>query len=299
LTQALFRRYARLVANVLCAIELADGKPSPLSRAALATARRIASRVGATVYAVLACGETPPYSRDDAIATLGRAGADKVVLVTAAALQGPRLFATYGPAILAACERYPPALLLFPATVGAEDIAPRVAARLGAAFVFAPRIDIDAEQLVLSRPAFSGWDRQLAIEDLERPVVLVHDGAVRSERGEDDPEVLPLAAPPLKPAIVELGPGDADSPPSVLIRVARAQVPSPLLQRLRRFRAGVVTAGEADSASLDPLVTVAIAEEATDPVFRGAQLGLVGEPIAVLEQLAHAFEAELPTADRR
>ena len=139
------------MANILVYIELADERPIPGSLEALGVARRVSDMLGATTYALLPCTARPSYGDDDAIAILSRQGADKVVLVTHPTLTGPPLHVSHAGAVIAACTALPPALLLFASTSGARDLAPRVAARLAAAYLAEPRLELADGALMLTR----------------------------------------------------------------------------------------------------------------------------------------------------
>src|SRR5262245_4256446 len=104
------------MANVLVYVELEGAHLHPRTLATLGEARRMASTLGASLYALLVCAELPSYDDDDIVAVLSRHGADRIVLVASPALRGPGLFAVHGPAVLSACAQLRPALLLFPAT---------------------------------------------------------------------------------------------------------------------------------------------------------------------------------------
>jgi electron transfer flavoprotein alpha subunit len=255
------------MANVLVYTELEKGRPTETSLAALSQARRLASAVGATVYAVLPCPQVPSYSDDDTIALLSRHGADKIVLLAAAPLGKPSLFATHGPAVLAACEQLPPAMLLFPASAGGCDIAPRVATRLGAAFAHRPRIDIDDGSVVLSRPVFGGgFERKLAIDELERPVVATWDGPLCEPGAECDAEVVMIQPPALREAVDEISdPTAAAGAPAksarVLLLVA-GDMPAELAGKL--LEAGIVLAKKG-AAPEPPPGGIAIAAPDDDP----------------------------------
>jgi len=148
------------VANIHAYIELAGDQPAESSLEALGEGRRIASALGATLHAVVACA-IPPRGADGLIETLGRHGADKVVLVSAPELAGPLLHATHGPAVAAACEKAPPALVLLAATAGGRDLAPRLAARLGAAYLAEASVEYGARgELLLSRIVYTGAFRR-------------------------------------------------------------------------------------------------------------------------------------------
>src|SRR5262245_1701549 len=118
-------------------MELHQGLLLPVSLEALGQGRRVATALGATLYALLPLPEAPAYGEDDVIAQCARYGADKVVLLTGDSLQAETemRFGTHGRALLSACEQLPPTLLVLGATRGARDVAPRLAARLGAAYL--------------------------------------------------------------------------------------------------------------------------------------------------------------------
>jgi electron transfer flavoprotein alpha subunit len=183
------------VANILVYIELVDERPAAPSLEALGEGRRIASFLGATLYAVvptLAPARTGP---DDVAALLSRHGADKVILVAGPDGRLPALYATHGHTLTAALGRVPAALVLLAATPGGRDLAPRTAARLGAAYVPEPSLEYGAKGvLVLSRPVYGGgYRRRLAADELERPlVVTLTPGAHLPARGDDQAEIIVL-----------------------------------------------------------------------------------------------------------
>jgi electron transfer flavoprotein alpha subunit len=281
--------YARLVANVLVYAELQEGRVSQSSLGALGEARRIGTGVGATVYALLPCAELPSYGEDDHIAVLARYGADKVIVLCGAGLGGSPLFVTHGPAVLRACDELPPALLLFPTSPGACDLAPRVASRLGAAFAATAVIELDAGGLQLRRPVFGGLgERRLAIDELERPVVLTWDGPPAQVVQQSEAEVIVLRPPPVQPALELLAGGptaDTFEPqPSVGLLVGEAEVPAPV--RAGLFAMGVeVVAGAPPLERPLPALRVAVQSDPDDPVFEHASLGVLGAPAAIAEHL--------------
>jgi hypothetical protein len=184
------------VANLLVLIEVADGRPLPGSLEALGQARRIGSTLGATVYALAPCAEAPGYGDDDLIAVLSRHGADKVLLATDGAYGAPPRFGTHGPLLALACASLPPSLLVAAATDGARDLMPRVAARLGAAYLADAWIGVEGEELTLFEGSGEGACR-LDGGELEFPVVaLIPPGRYHTARGDDEAEVevLPGAA---------------------------------------------------------------------------------------------------------
>jgi electron transfer flavoprotein alpha subunit len=163
------------LANILSYIELVDEQASWASLLTLRQGRNLATRLGATLYAVLPCASPPLYGDNDIIAVLSRQGADKVILMTHAALAEPALFRRHGEALLTAASQFPPALLLLPRGPAASDLAPRVAARLGALFLQDPLLDVDSgHHLVLEQPTHERTQvRRFSTADLEHSVVAV------------------------------------------------------------------------------------------------------------------------------
>lgn len=216
------------MANILVYIELEGDRPAAASLETLGEGRRIASFLGATLYAVLPCIAPPDYGEDDIIAVLGRHGADKVVLTAAPELGGPPLHAPFGSALAAVFDQFPPTLFLVGATAGGRDLAPRLAARLGAAFVPEPSVEYGPRgELVLSRTVYGGaFRRRLAADDVERPVVAtVTAGSYHPSSGDDEAEVVVVNAPQNLAAVFQ--------------EVSRREDPGAALERARV----IVTAG--------------------------------------------------------
>lgn len=158
------------MANLLVLLEFYRGAPHPVSLEALGQARRLGSALGLTVYALAplqrgpdtllgdADAPTNPASPADAPAvdedittTCGRYGADKVVLLTGDQLiaENEMRFQAYAGALLSACTQLPPRILLIGDTPAGRDVAPRLAARLGAAYLPRGAAIIDEGQLAL------------------------------------------------------------------------------------------------------------------------------------------------------
>lgn len=115
----------------------------------LGQARVLAGEGGRVVAVLLGAGV------DDPARTLGRRGADEVVLVDDARLAG---YTTegYAAALAALASEHPPALLLIGSTAQGRDLAPRLAARLGAAIVTdCQSLAVDEGALMATRPMFT------------------------------------------------------------------------------------------------------------------------------------------------
>jgi electron transfer flavoprotein alpha subunit len=213
------------VANLLVYIEPLEDAASPGrgcvpgagAMQALGEGRRLASALGARMHAFVPWRRPGDHDGDhggahsgdhglgdaapDAaaqhwlIATMSQHGADHVVL--APVPPGPPLWATHGEAVVAACQRLQPLLVLMAATPAGRDLAPRLAARLEAAFYAEPMLFAAGAELLLSRPVYgAGLARRVALEELDRPaVVTLAAGRHRLAFGDDDAAVTTLARP--------------------------------------------------------------------------------------------------------
>jgi hypothetical protein len=178
------------VANILCVIELCDGRALPVSLEALGQARRVASELGATLYAVVALPRAPSYGEDDLIVQLAAHGADKVVIATDETLGGGEdlRWGTHGGPLAAACDLLSPSLLLFGQTPPAREVAARAAARMGAAYLTDAWLEVRDAKLHLWEGA-SATARALD-GDLEFAVVAtVPAGRYLPGSGDDEAEV--------------------------------------------------------------------------------------------------------------
>jgi electron transfer flavoprotein alpha subunit len=137
--------------------------------------------------------------RDDELAmTLGRAGADRVLVCEGVNLGAAPLDATHGSALFAAAERVPPIVVLFPAGGPGDELGPPLATRLGAAY--APGVDLEISDETgpladgVGRITLRRWRadrsgyRQLDPVEMERPVVAIL-GAHGVPRADGTPDV--------------------------------------------------------------------------------------------------------------
>lgn len=184
------------MASLLVHTVVRDGQPTEGSTTALATARRIATTLGATLHAAVAPGAD---TRPDAVAAaLGRAGADTIEVLPRAD-EGPLRWSCTGPALLRRCEALRPRLILFGAADGLGDVAARLAAGLGAGFFAEAQLRGDRKDLTLERfvDARRGALR-LRLAPLRAPLVATISGVLpRLADGDDDVDlrVLEAAAP--------------------------------------------------------------------------------------------------------
>jgi electron transfer flavoprotein alpha subunit len=171
--------------SVLVFGEQRKGEIRGVTREMLGQATRLAAELGGPVVCVL------PAASDPGAASLGEAGADRVLLAT------HESFGVYAPegyraAVLAAVKAAQPDVLLFGATALGKDLAPRVAARLGAGLATdCVALAVQDGQLTATRPVFAGKAVQ-KVRFPKRPAIV----SLR-------PKVFPPAPQPGKSAAVE------------------------------------------------------------------------------------------------
>lgn len=156
--------------------------------------------------------------REREISILGSRGADQIYLMQSPELSGPAAWVPHGTALYTAAERLHPMLILLAASAGGRDIGPRLAARLGAAFVAEPSIECGPRgEIVLTRSLYRAtYLRRLAAEDIGRAVVAtLTPGSYPPGTGRaDDAEVLALEPPSFEASAYELS--EQDDPDAAL-----------------------------------------------------------------------------------
>ncbi|MFH0902344.1 MAG: electron transfer flavoprotein subunit alpha/FixB family protein [Pseudomonadota bacterium] len=254
------------MANIHVHIEVVNDRPGEPSLQVLGEGRRIATFLGATLYAVVP--SATGLKRDSPLVELlGKHGADRVISATGPELAGPPLFACHGFAMTAVCEQIPAALVLLAATSGGRDVAPRLAARLGAAFFADAAVEYGPHgEVVLSRRAQVGTARRrLAIENLAWPVVAtLSPSSCRKSNGGGPVDVIavPLSQrppPPFEEARRQPDPSATLETAEVLITAgAGIEVDQlPLLERLANLLGGELAFTEhASRKGLGPIERV-------------------------------------------
>ena len=175
----------------------------PGSLSVLGEARRIATSLGACLHACVRLTDMEETDVDAVTEKLGRAGADKVHLWRSPPRE-PVLWATHGGELLALCEELRPLMVLLAAGPAGAELAPRLAAALGAAFVAEPVVERGPRgEVVLSRAVFAGTQRRrLAAEEIEQTVVATLPArSCRPAVGGDEAElrIVPRRAPDAAP----------------------------------------------------------------------------------------------------
>ncbi len=139
--------------SILVVLEQREGELKKTSFEAVAEARRlVAAGFGGDVVAVLPCG---PGAEAHA-AQAGAYGASKVLVASRPS------FARYAPdgyaaAIVAAATATNATAVFFSASAMGKDLAPRVAARLGAGLAAdCTHLDVEGGKLVATRPVYAG-----------------------------------------------------------------------------------------------------------------------------------------------
>lgn len=193
-----------MVASILVYIETEGEQPSRWSLEALGEGRRMATGLGALLCACipLPAAVLDSAGRQDTLARiLGRAGADRVMLMSAPERESPAGWGLHGELLDAACSECEPLLVLLAASSAGRDIGPRLAARLGAVFVAQPRIEYGCRgEVVLARALTGGLVQRLSLEQVSRPTVLtLTPRAGAAATGGDEAELMFLD-PPLVPA---------------------------------------------------------------------------------------------------
>jgi hypothetical protein len=173
------------VANLLVMMEFYRGTLLSVSLEALGQARRLGSALGLTVYALVPLPSGPSRGDGDITAACGLHGADKVVYLTGEALasEGEMRFQSYAPSLMQACTQLTPRLVLFGDTPAARDVAPRLAVRLGAAY--------------LARGAALERDGRLLLCDTEGQHVRLIAGDETTGDDFGESEAVPPAPPPV------------------------------------------------------------------------------------------------------
>ena len=296
------RRAARAVAvaNVLCVVELLNGRALPVSLEVLGQARRVSTELGATLYAVVALPRAPSWSDDDLVATLAARGADKVVIATDETLDGGEelRWGTHGAALAAVCDLLSPSLLLFGATPTAREVAARAAARLGAAYLHEAWIEAAAGQLALFEGA--GAEARVLEGELEFAVVAtVPAGRYALAVGDEEAEVEVVATSGRAPDFDE-----RDAEPD-----SRAQVVVIVDDETRRAGESLAKAlGGELAPARGAMARLAISLGPPCPAAeRRVRLGggddadyvVRGDPAALAEALARAVAAEAKPEGKR
>ena len=291
------------MANVLCVVELLQGRALPVSLEVLGQARRLSTELGATLYAVVALPRAPSWSDDDLVSTLAAHGADKVVIATDETLGGGEelRWGTHGAALAAVCDLLSPSLLLFGATPAAREVAARAAARIGAAYLHEAWVDAVDGALVLFEGA--GAEARTLEGELEFAVVAtVPAGRYTAALGDDEAEVEVVATSGRGPDFEELG-SEADArAPAVVVVDDETRAAG---ESLARALGGEVAEGRVEARLVislglpSPAAAVGVERRVRLGAGGGDDVDYVvaGDPAKLAEALARAVAASDAKAD--
>jgi electron transfer flavoprotein alpha subunit len=136
--------------SVLVWIEQREGAIRSVAREALGEAARLAPSFGGEVVGICAAAADP------GLASLGEAGADRVLLAADPAFSHYE-GTSYAHAVVQAIETVKPQVVLFAASANGKDLAPRVAARAGVGLATdCTALEVRSGRLVATRPVFAG-----------------------------------------------------------------------------------------------------------------------------------------------
>lgn len=155
------------MSGVLAFIEVREGEVRRVSREVVTAAREVADLLGEEVFA-LALG---PPGVSGQLAGFGALGADRILVAESEALRGYSAEACT--TIIAGLLRErAPRVAIFPGSAMGKDLAPRVAARIGAGYAAdCTSLEVEDGKLVVRRPRYAG--KVVARESFESEPAIV------------------------------------------------------------------------------------------------------------------------------
>ena len=165
--------------NIWVFVEVVNGAPKNVGLELIAPAKKLAADAGEQAVAVVIGGAV-----DTAVAAATSYGIDSLIVVDDADFADYSTDA-YTNAFAALVAKYDPAAILFGATSNGRDLAPRLAARLGAGLAAdCTAIERDATGLVFTRPTYSG--RMLSVIESTGGIQMATVRSGIFKRGEPD-----------------------------------------------------------------------------------------------------------------
>lgn len=271
-------------------IELSGGRALPVSLEVLGQARRLSTALGATLYATVALPQAPRWSKDDVLATLAACGADKIIVTLDERLSnGEELrWDTHGHALTAVCALVSPSLLLFGLTPAAREVAARLAARLGAAYLYDAWIEVERGALRLFEG--EGATARALDGDLEFAVVAtIPAGRYRPARGGDEAEVELLSVTAAPPVFTEVAVAIAPPPAAIVVAEPTAGEAAALLARALGGAVVPDMRGARLAVTLGPPCPRAERRVRLGSGPEDADYVVAGEPVALANSLARAL----------
>ena len=139
--------------DVLVYVEQRDGQIQKVSLELISKGREIADQLGCKVKAAVLCKSINTPAEE-----LISLGCDEVILVCNEALE-PYRTETYTKAMCAIIDAHKPEIVLVGATTIGRDLAPRISSRLNTGLTAdctSLEVDLEARNLLMTRPAFGG-----------------------------------------------------------------------------------------------------------------------------------------------
>ena len=165
--------------NIWVFVEVVNGSPKNVGLELIAPAKKLAADNGEQAVAVVIGGAT-----EAAVAAATSYGVDSLIVVEGADFADYSTDA-YTNAFAALVAKYDPTAILFGATSNGRDLAPRLAARLGAGLAAdCTGIERDATGLVFTRPTYSG--RMLSVIESTGGIQMATVRSGIFKRGEPD-----------------------------------------------------------------------------------------------------------------
>lgn len=158
----------------------------------LGEGRRIATHLGATLYGIVISDDTDTQ----AIEQVGLGGADKIIPLSVPNATTPKRH-DLAPSLFHFTEILKPNLILCPDSADAKELAPRLAAQMGALFLSDVSVEHAPDEVLLHE---WNWDRTkrrtVTTSEFTIPVVAtVSTANMETAHGEDDAEVISIDSP--------------------------------------------------------------------------------------------------------
>ena len=199
------------MANVLVCVELRAARATAASLFAIAEARRVADRLGATVFAMAVTGAAGLLG-DTLPAALGPAGVDRILLVEDPVAADCPVFPLWRGLFDQVVQALRPRLVIFPAGSFGLQLGPPLAAAIAAAFIPRAALEITSDNgsglVLLAHRWTADLSGRLAIDlgATSAPAVLTLTSAWPERRPSeraDEAELQVLAAPAQRTAAVQ------------------------------------------------------------------------------------------------
>jgi len=162
-------------------METHEGRIIPTCLRALEMGRKLASELGATLYAILSVKEISE-SNQDLLYQIAAYKTDRLIVASSPVIDGPPRVATDGQVLTKITEKYPPNVFLFGDSPAALELASYVSAKIRAIFARDYQFHLGESVVLTVIDHLLGQQVILDEDELEQPVVAL----VRGE-----PETMP------------------------------------------------------------------------------------------------------------